>query len=96
MVGEVAGAFGGRCGGFSKGEGGGCFAWPLDLGCGAAPYPQTRPSYPGPLYLEPAPDSGVRPFFEWLVGPLSVGPELASKLPPVLGPEPPALPPAFL
>ena len=73
---------------FPKGQGGGA--------AGAAPYPQTRPSYPGPLYLEPAPGSGVRPFFEWLVGPLSVGAELASELPPVLGPEPPALPPAFL
>ena len=46
--------------------------------------------------MELAPDSGVRPFSEWLVGPLSVGGKLASDLPPVLDPEPPALPPAFL
>ena len=81
---------------FPKGQGGGCFAWPMDSGCGAAPYPQTRLSYPGPLYLEPAPDTRIRPLFEWLVGPLSVGAKLASELPPVFGPEPPALPPAFL
>ena len=81
---------------FPKGQGGGCFAWSLDSGCGAAPYTQARPSYPGTFYLEPAPGGWVRPFFKWLVGPLSVGAKLASKLPPVLGPEPPALPLAFL
>ena len=81
---------------FPKGHGGGCFAWSLDSSCGAAPYAQARPSYPGAFYLEPAPSGWVRPFFEWLVGPLSVGANLASELPPVLVPEPPALPLAFL
>ena len=75
---------------------GGCFTWSLDSGCGAAPYTQALPSYPGTFYLEPAPDGWVRPFLKWLVGPLLVGAKLASKLPPVLGPEPPALPLAFL
>ena len=63
---------------FPKGQGGGCFPWSLDSSRGAAPYTQARPSYPGAFYLETAPCGWVRPVFDWLVGPLSVGSKLAS------------------
>ena len=69
---------------FSKGQGGGCFAGSLDPCCGLTPYPQTRPQDPGSVYLELASYCGIRPFFKSLVGPLSVGGELAPKRPPFL------------
>ena len=87
---------GGGAGVFPKGQGGGLLYLVSGFGLRCCPYTQTRPSYPGTFYLEPAPSGWVRPFFKWLVGPLSVGAKLASKLPPILGPEPPALPLAFL
>ena len=87
---------GGGAGVFPEGQGGGCFAWPVDPGCSAAPYPQARPFDPGSFYMELTPDGGVHPIFKWMVGPLSVGGELASELPPPLDPELPALPSAVL
>ena len=75
---------------FPKGQGGAAL---LGLWIRAAVPPLTRKHARRILV---APDSGVRPFSEWLVGPLSVGGKVASALPPILGPKPPALPRAFL
>ena len=84
---------GNGAGGFSKGQGGAAL---LGLWIRAALLPLTRRQDPRSVHLEFAPYCGVRPLFEWMVGPLSMGGKLASKLPPFLAPKPLALPPSFV